>query len=259
MKKEINKNNLLTLILIFVLIYGGSQGWFKKTTNVTNMYETTNQETINQLQPTGGCSLTIPKDTACIGESVSSSIEGEPNANCLIYYKYNNEPWKFYATVTLNPSGDYEATDSAGYAGTYYWIAACGSCVTNYDIITITDCSDNDNNDDGDGEPLIYCQSSWPPVYSQLDCNARVGCPTNNYCKFYGTTTVAPAHCSCEVPTSCDDYCRKAGLNLGVCGVAMMGGQPVRNPCANIGTHYSAYDQYCPISNFNMHDWCCCS
>jgi len=124
MKKQ-DKNMWIFVGLIAlagVLIYGGSQGWFKSTYTLT-------QQTV-QMQPetplTGFyASISLNPNPSCIGQPIDGRITSNMgNALCSIYFT-NNQGRQLYKNVQLDNQGSYVETQTINIVGVVTFQAIC--------------------------------------------------------------------------------------------------------------------------------------
>lgn len=57
-----------------------------------------------------------------------------------------------------------------------------------------------------DGDPVLYCEASWPTPHSQSDCSLRSGCPKLQNCIYIDGGIMGVDRCECmypwEIPTT---------------------------------------------------------
>lgn len=139
MKKDNTGLWIIGIVIAVVLIYGGSKGWFKSTTQTTYI---TNETTINLLENkqnvVGTCSLSANPTTTTLGGVVNGEIRDGAVKDCNVYYKHNGGQWTFHATVKTNIDGVYSGQQLIPDIGNYEFKAVCGDCVTNSVVITAT-------------------------------------------------------------------------------------------------------------------------
>jgi len=137
MAKQDNTKWIILAVLIGVIFFGRSQGWFSSS----GVPELENQNLSYSV------SLSITPNEVCSGSSSTGNINSNiPNAECKIYMKTSLTPWILSDTVTLNSNGVYMKSKQADVVGTFYAYASCcdskSSCKnSNEEILKVTNCS----------------------------------------------------------------------------------------------------------------------
>lgn len=135
MKKD-NTSSLIivgVIVIVVVLIYGGKQGWFTGLISIgssdvnVNMPENTNPDNFNNQYAPYNVVLSFLPVSICSGQSTTGSIDSNiGNGICSIFIKTSFNPtWQLFNTVTLNPSGDYSASQVVNTVGTANFAAIC--------------------------------------------------------------------------------------------------------------------------------------
>ena len=197
-KKDNSKTWIIGLLALAILFYGGEHGWFGQT--IINEGDTVNQDITNELNDApntgdGSCSLNLVATSVCVGEVETMNIQEGANEDCLLYFKYESNDWKFAEVYRTDANGNLVISRAPEYAGTYRFVAICGDCVTNFDTIEAIDCVDPV--DDGEDDVPIVCGGIWNP--SQDTCTEGV-CSGDEVCGYVPATLVAPAKCECKPP-----------------------------------------------------------
>lgn len=105
--------------------------------------------------------------------------------------------------------------------------------------------------------PPFYCESEWPPVNSQSDCDVRAGCDSDEYCKFRDGGIVGINRCECTVPAfDCASSCVEEGL--GTSGYCVHNQLLTKYPCGDDARNGLGLT-WCNDGNFNTYDYCCCT
>lgn len=157
-----NKAMIYVIIIVaIVILWGGSQGWFKGILE-PKIVEVTNKETIYKLEnpplaPANGitCSLTLNQNSIDIGEQVSGTIHDGVDILCEVYAKKDGGAWSKVFEGKTDISGDLKHSDTMNLDGTYVFKAICGrgtakECITNDDTLIVrerdcnAECIEND-------------------------------------------------------------------------------------------------------------------
>ncbi len=153
MAKNKSKINWVVWVLIAILLYGGSQGWFKKEGDVFNTVN--NQDILNQLeQPqteTEVCTLTIAPGVTTAGDTVRGTIRASPRVFCETYVKYLGVWQKVWAGNT-DITGAVSDTEEIHLIGDFIFKSICGTCITNDALLTVNPSPDAPRCVDSDGE-----------------------------------------------------------------------------------------------------------
>jgi len=134
-------------ILIAVVVYGGSQGWFSRITNITN------QDIINQLEnpnnPEGvSCNLQLDKSVMTKGDQITGTISDGKNTFCEVFGKYEGI-WQKVFEGTTNANGQLTNSEYLNLVGDYLFVAICDECTTNSVALTVNDVSETCTDSDG--------------------------------------------------------------------------------------------------------------
>ena len=151
-KKDNQMYWIIGVALLVLLWYGGQQGWFKSSLNITNLPSTTNPTTIlpttivERLEnpvPTGAtCTLSLSKSVITAGDLISGTIRDGKNSYCAGYGKLvGTDDWRKLSEGTTDISGILTYSDNLWVEGDYIFAAMCDTngnggldamdCVTN--------------------------------------------------------------------------------------------------------------------------------
>lgn len=234
MAKKGSNTLLIILVLGGILIFGGTQGWFKSITNSTvNNNQIPNPSNVQNQFSSYQNGLWFSPTTICVGGSSTGNIDTNiPNGKCTIFIN-NNGVWNVMKSITLNANGGYSESQTVNVAGTATFNAVCcdsqQNCkISNQASLTVNDCStpapsstppaggcsDSDRFDDSDLQPTIfgYCQSSVTTtgiedVCASLTSVSEKYCGTDNTCKSQTISCLPGWQCiegQCRIPRCVD-------------------------------------------------------
>lgn len=171
--------------------------------------------------PEGNCEVYFSSDVINVGESVVGYVKDGEDAECIIYYKYEDLGWQFGGVIKTDKSGYYSETRSLDIPGDYYFVVQCGDCVSERERLTVLDPDGGDDSDDGsdDGSNGDAGDGSQDQL---LECG-NVNIPGDigdkgSYCSEYGFCEVGSCenywdytnkehNCGCTESFFCGQYC----------------------------------------------------
>jgi len=141
-KKDNTVAWVIGILLVLVLIIGGSQGWFKGTLAFGNL----NMLDLYEMEPDDECRFMVDKERVCLGDNVTGTIRAF-SPSCYVGFNYNNEGWRFAGVINETSVGFYEESRRAPAIGNYIFTAICGTpskfCRTNDVEVDVINCDDD--------------------------------------------------------------------------------------------------------------------
>jgi hypothetical protein len=241
------KDNILTILAILILLYGGTHGWFGGTSwNITNLLNDA-----NNADTSGKCTLSLNKANMCVGDTLAGTIKTSPNTRCVVFGSDGTQ-WKAIYDGISNSAGFLTDSTTINTVGNFVLRAVCdlngdnsyslNDCITNSVNLNVYDCDDDDDDDDDSSDDSSDSDdsSSDDDSYSgEMACSAvynptpetcsEAYCSSGNVCIYYEADMITPAHCGCAAPPrTCDEVCRYSAYASGYCSYDIS-----RDPCGD--------------------------
>lgn len=176
------------LIVLAVLIYGGTQGWFKLNFSFTSnlgsdILDRLNNEPAKQAE----CTASLSQTTINFGGSVTGTIKDGSNTLCEVYGKMvGTDDWRKVAEGRTDMNGLLTYTDTISVEGAFDFRVICGTCITNTVRLVVnpapatTSCRDTDGKNkmtagfvqDSSGTYYDDCAGNW--AVTEYWCNGDV-------------------------------------------------------------------------------------
>ena len=191
-----------------------------------------------------GCGLSVSDTIICSGEEITTTITGNPNQQCLMYFNYEKSGWEYLGPITLNQYGVATITRAQEIAGEYQFGIVCGECVK-ITTVYVRPCAD----DDAEDASKYYCCSAMGVTSCYED-----GCPPAGIeLGEYDTLAQCQSDCS-DGGSEDDDGDGSSDYTCGLSAWCPAGTCPTDYECASV--EFLNYETCVCINGGTVHpDW----